>query len=81
MHYLCKGTSSTALLKSLSMRISSLRITDGVTSESMPKASKTTFTSDEQDEKARSNIIQRKGGFIVSLRMLNLTRELHLLHC
>ncbi|XP_071742546.1 serine/threonine-protein kinase BLUS1-like isoform X1 [Rutidosis leptorrhynchoides] len=44
----------------------SLQITDGVTSESMPKATKTTLTSDEQDEKARSNIIKQKGRFKVT---------------
>ncbi|XP_071733412.1 serine/threonine-protein kinase BLUS1-like isoform X2 [Rutidosis leptorrhynchoides] len=45
----------------------SVQTINAVTSDSIPKAaSKTTLTSDEQDEKARSNKFQQKGRFKVS---------------
>ncbi|XP_076901259.1 uncharacterized protein LOC143555622 isoform X2 [Bidens hawaiensis] len=41
-------------------------IQDTVTSESIPKASKTTLTSDEQDETSKFHVIQQKGRFKVT---------------
>lgn len=45
----------------------SLQLTEGSTSESMPKvSSKATLTNDEQDEKAKCHVVQQKGRFKVT---------------
>ncbi|KAK1413151.1 hypothetical protein QVD17_34919 [Tagetes erecta] len=41
-------------------------VADTLTSESIPKASKTTLTSEEQDENSKCQVIQRKGRFKVT---------------